>query len=51
MDQNHVSALREKHGKLERAIAEEAARPNPDTVRLHQLKKRKLRLKESLVAS
>ena len=49
MDQNHVSALRGKHEALERQIGEEEARPVPDTIRLHDLKKQKLRLKEELL--
>ena len=50
MDQNHVSALRGKHEALERKISEEENRPAPDTIRIHSLKKEKLRLKEELLA-
>ena len=50
MDQNHVSALRDKHEALEREINEEETRPFPDTIRVHSLKKQKLRLKEELLA-
>lgn len=49
MDQNHVAALREKHESLDRKINEEEARPFPDTIKLHELKKQKLRLKEELL--
>ena len=49
MLQNHLSALREKHQALERKIAEEETRPLPDTIRIHSLKKEKLRLKEELL--
>jgi hypothetical protein len=49
MDQNHLSALRGKHEALDRQISEEEARPVPDTIRLHDLKKQKLRLKEELL--
>ena len=48
MIQNHLSALREKHEALERKINEEETRPLPDTIRIHSLKKEKLRLKEEL---
>ena len=50
MDQNHVSALRAKHEKLDHRITDEEARPNPDTILIHKLKKEKLRLKEELLA-
>ena len=50
MDQNHVAALREKHEVLDQKINEEEARPFPDTIKLHDLKKKKLRLKEELLA-
>ena len=49
MIQHHLSALREKHQALERKIAEEETRPLPDTIRIHSLKKEKLRLKEELL--
>ncbi|MEH6791614.1 YdcH family protein [Parasphingorhabdus sp.] len=49
MIQNHLSALREKHEALERKINEEETRPLPDTIRIHSLKKEKLRLKEELM--
>lgn len=50
MDKNHVSALRGKHEALDRKISEEERRPVPDTIRIHSLKKEKLRLKEVLLA-
>ncbi|GAB5486677.1 MAG: hypothetical protein Pars2KO_02470 [Parasphingorhabdus sp.] len=50
MDQNHVAALREKHEALDHKINEEEARPFPDTIKLHELKKQKLRLKDELLA-
>lgn len=50
MDQNHVAALREKHEALDNQIGDEEARPFPDTIKLHNLKKQKLRLKEELLA-
>jgi len=49
MIQNHRSALREKHEALERKINEEETRPLPDTIRIHSLKKQKLRLKQELM--
>ncbi|HEY9090836.1 YdcH family protein [Parasphingorhabdus sp.] len=50
MVQNHLSALRNKHAILDRKISEEEGRPFPDTIRLHDLKKQKLRLKDTLLA-
>ncbi|WP_346426323.1 YdcH family protein [Sphingorhabdus sp. YGSMI21] len=49
MIQDHMSALRKKHEALERKINEEETRPLPDTIRIHSLKKEKLRLKEELL--
>ncbi|WP_417610715.1 YdcH family protein [Parasphingorhabdus sp.] len=49
MIQNHISALRQKHEALERKINEEEMRPLPDTIRIHSLKKQKLRLKQELM--
>tara|TARA_R110002124_G_scaffold284204_1_gene461083 strand:- start:493 stop:837 length:345 start_codon:yes stop_codon:yes gene_type:complete len=51
MDKNHMSALRTKHEALDRKINEEETRPLPDTIRIHSLKKEKLRLKEELLDS
>lgn len=44
----HMISLEQKHKNLEVMIAEEEHRPHPDTLRLSQLKKRKLRLKEEM---
>lgn len=49
MDQAQVEALENKHAQLEALIDEEEHRPHPDDIRLHQLKKEKLRLKDELV--
>ena len=46
--ETHVEALTAKHALLDETIASEMRRPNPDTVRLHSLKKQKLKLKEEL---
>ena len=45
MDQNHVSALRQKHEALDQKITEEEARPNPDTILIHQAQKREIAIK------
>ena len=49
MENAHLSTLRAKHADLDRRITDEAHRPQPDDVRLHQLKKQKLRVKEEIV--
>ena len=44
----HVAALTQKHAALEEVIAEENQRPNPDSLKLTELKRQKLRLKDEL---
>ena len=48
MEASHMSALVEKHAGLERKIQEEMNRPAPDDALLHDLKKRKMRLKDAI---
>ena len=48
MEASHMSALVEKHAGLERKIQYEMNRPAPDDALLHELKKRKLRLKDAI---
>ena len=43
-----IRELGSRHEHLERAIQEEASRPASDELRLRELKRRKLRLKEEL---
>lgn len=47
----HLSALEAKHATLETRIATELSRPKPDTGLLAELKRRKLRVKEEMVAA
>lgn len=42
----HLDTLASKHAQLESVIFEEMQRPMPDSIRLAQWKKEKLRLKE-----
>lgn len=44
----HVETLEARHTEIEGKIAREELRPHPDSMRLKDLKKRKLRLKEEL---
>ncbi len=43
-----IRELGARHQILERAIIEETRRPSADSLRLHDLKRRKLRLKEEI---
>ncbi|MHA1600695.1 MAG: YdcH family protein [Alphaproteobacteria bacterium] len=45
-EQNH--SLIVKHASLERAIDEENHRPHPDDLRLTELKREKLRIKDEI---
>ncbi|MCJ9427902.1 DUF465 domain-containing protein [Kordiimonas marina] len=45
---SHVENLNAKHAEIEDIISREELRPCPDTIRLMQLKKKKLMLKEEL---
>ena len=49
MQTAHISALEAKHAVLDRRIEEEEHRPLPDAIRLADLKKQKLRVKEEIV--
>lgn len=44
----HLNSLSAKHAQLEHAIFEEMQRPMPNSIRLAQWKKEKLRLKEQI---
>ena len=48
MDKAPVEELASKHAALHALIDEEEHRPHPDDIKLHQLKKEKLRLKDVL---
>jgi len=48
MDQAQIEALEQKHAALQALIDDEEHRPHPDEIRLHELKKEKLRLKDEL---
>ncbi len=47
-DLEHIEALRMKHAELEALINEEEKRPSPDDIRIHELKREKLRIKDEL---
>lgn len=50
MSTSHLSTLKSRHAELDVKIANEGRRPAPDTGVVAQLKKRKLKLKEEMLA-
>ncbi len=44
----HLESLKAKHLDLEHLIEQEEARPRPDEVKLHELKRQKLRIKDEI---
>ena len=47
--QGRIQELSSRHRKLDQAISEEQKRPAADEIRLHDLKRQKLKIKEELV--
>ncbi|HJQ59343.1 MAG TPA: DUF465 domain-containing protein [Vineibacter sp.] len=45
---DRIETLKSRHAALEQAIHEESARPHPDDDILHDLKKKKLKLKDEI---
>jgi hypothetical protein len=43
-----IRELGTRHSNLDRAITEETRRPSSDSLRLHELKRQKLKLKEEI---
>lgn len=48
--EDRISSLKEKHEALASAIEREEARPHPDEVELHAMKKQKLHIKDELTS-
>ncbi len=48
MQESHVQALQTKHEGLERQLHDELTRPHPDEAILMDLKKQKLRIKDTI---
>lgn len=48
MASTHLNALKSRHADLDAKIAHEERRPAPDMAMLGQLKKMKLKIKESM---
>ena len=47
----HLASLNARHASLEKSVAMETRRPLPDQVRLAELKREKLRIKEEIKRS
>jgi hypothetical protein len=47
-DASRLVALKSKHAELEHLIDEEQKRPSPDHALVHELKRRKLQIKDEL---
>ncbi|WP_300377970.1 YdcH family protein [Henriciella sp.] len=47
--QGRIEELSNRHRKLDEQISDEQKRPTADEVRLHDLKRKKLKIKEELV--
>ena len=45
----HIQQLRDKHSRLQISIEEEEQRPVPDSIRVSEMKRQKLRLKDEIV--
>lgn len=43
-----IDALKARHAALENAIQDENNRPLPDTTRIHDLKRQKLKIKDEI---
>lgn len=46
--ETHVTSLERRHADLDRLVQLEAARPVPDSLRMTELKREKLRIKEEI---
>ena len=46
--EKHIESLKDKHAELEQAIAIENNRPSPDEIRIQEMKRQKLRIKDEI---
>ena len=46
--EERIESLRERHATLDSEISEETQRPHPDEIRIHELKREKLRIKDQI---
>jgi hypothetical protein len=45
---SHLSALEQKHRSLEQQLEDELSRPSADDIRIRELKRQKLKLKDEI---
>ena len=48
--ENSIESLREQHRSLDAELEEESHRPAPDSARITELKREKLRIKDQIAA-
>jgi len=48
--EEHIDALKAKHASLEEAIEQENQHPHPDDLKIAELKKEKLRIKDEIAS-
>ena len=48
--EKHLKALKDKHADLDAKLAEEEARPLPDSLKIQEYKKQKLAVKQEIEA-
>lgn len=48
--EKHLQALKDKHHALDVQLKEEMARPAPDEMKIQEIKKQKLKIKEEIQA-
>jgi hypothetical protein len=46
----HIEALKSKHANLDSELEAELQRPHPDDLRIQQLKREKLRIKDEIAS-
>ena len=46
--EDHIRSLRTKHAHLDEEICRESSRPLPNTFKLNEMKREKLRIKDSI---
>ena len=46
--EKHLKALKDKHAELDAKLAEEEARPLPDSLKIREYKKQKLAVKQEI---
>ena len=48
--EERIDSLRSRHAKLDHDLDAENQRPHPDDIKIHELKREKLRIKDEIAA-